>query len=630
MQEKPKYKIGQYRPIYFWAGPGTIRMNRLKFMQVLVDEFIHHSAHSEAGADVIVNRMHQNWIHLTYSWGFPPEVEQEDWDSFETGAKTYHQHGKNVFAYIQSSNCVYDGSFREKDWYVRDPQGRKHYYYSGRYMTCFQNRDWINYLKERIADAIIRGADGIFFDNLWYGCQPSSLYGAWLGKAGCFCTTCRDRYILEEGKEIPRYVDLHNNEVITYLHWRAAQLTEVVADLARYAREMKADIQISANDYDLVMRPSYLIYGIDFPSLAKIQDVTMIENFALPLWTTHNRERLANNALTIRNAWPFLPPDKHLSVISYDIGIGFDPVYPARRILQGMAEAAALGCSMTTKGTEYHDGKQMTLINAAEYADQQQAIGDFSRWLEGHQTIYTNRENSSKVALMHPADSLWQDWLKLAPIYFGAAQTLIKAGIPWKVIKPGDSLEGINTLLVFNPEQEKQLTAKPNIRIITVPNLPGWQPKQDSWVARHPYIRNVISYVAEALIRTYHANSLSRSFMDHLGMAKLVTQTNLYYLPTLQKQTNLLSALQQTKSIRALSNEPILLEIWQQDDLTQLHLVNYAQHPQQVEVILPWSGTARIITSGFADIKSIDFTSSLFVEVDIYTVCFIHQDKGVI
>ena len=54
-----------------------------------------------------------------------------------------------------------------------------------------------------------------------------------------------------------------------------------------------------------------------------------------------------------RNSQPFLPEGKHLSVLSYDAGIGFDPVYPTRRILTGMAEAAANGCSMVTKGTEY-------------------------------------------------------------------------------------------------------------------------------------------------------------------------------------------------------------------------------------------------------------------------------------
>ena len=40
-QENP-FQIGIYRPIYLWGGPGTIRMNRLKFMNQAVDEAAHH------------------------------------------------------------------------------------------------------------------------------------------------------------------------------------------------------------------------------------------------------------------------------------------------------------------------------------------------------------------------------------------------------------------------------------------------------------------------------------------------------------------------------------------------------------------------------------------------------------
>ena len=30
--------VGRHRPIYLWAGPGTVRMHRLKFMGAPVDE----------------------------------------------------------------------------------------------------------------------------------------------------------------------------------------------------------------------------------------------------------------------------------------------------------------------------------------------------------------------------------------------------------------------------------------------------------------------------------------------------------------------------------------------------------------------------------------------------------------
>ena len=38
-----------HRPVYLWAGPGTVRMNRLKFMGARVDEEVHREAHRGDG-----------------------------------------------------------------------------------------------------------------------------------------------------------------------------------------------------------------------------------------------------------------------------------------------------------------------------------------------------------------------------------------------------------------------------------------------------------------------------------------------------------------------------------------------------------------------------------------------------
>jgi hypothetical protein len=239
-------------------------MNKVKFMQVDVDEKVHMDAHETQTAELVVSSLYQNWIHLTYSWGFPPETEREDWESFESATTKYHALKAKVFAYIQSSNCVYSGSFTQKNWYASTPQGKKVYYYSGRYMTCFQNPEWIDYLKERVSDAIERGADGIFFDNMWYGLQPNSLYGTWLGGAGCFCDVCKERYQSEKGHPIPVFTDLKKPDVMDYIQWRADRMTDVIQELSNYARSIKSEVMISANDYDPVMRPVKIIFGIDF------------------------------------------------------------------------------------------------------------------------------------------------------------------------------------------------------------------------------------------------------------------------------------------------------------------------------------------------------------------------------
>jgi hypothetical protein len=623
MHNQTEFRIGNYRPIYLWAGPGTIRMNKLKFMQVDVDEDVHLSAHKQGGADLVVNKLYQNWIHLTYSWGFPPEIEEEDWVSFGQAVNEYHQQGSKVFAYIQSSNCVFSGSFQKKNWYAITPKGKKVYYYSGRYMTCFQNTDWIHYLQERISDAIYRGADGIFFDNLWYGQQPNPLFKTWLGAPGCYCESCKQIYKLETGKIIPANTDLKKQEVKDYINWRAEKMSSIIENLSNYARSLKPDVIISANDYDPVMRPTKLIFGIDFAALVKIQDVTMIENFALPKWDEAH-EILVNNAITIRNTQPYLPDHRHLSVLSYDAGIGFDPVYPIRRILTGMAEAAALGCSMTTKGTEYHDGVKMTLLTAPEYDEQQHAIGKFHHWLEDHQSIYQCQTNRlASVGVLHPGDKLWQNWFQLAPLFFACQQSLLSAGIPWRVVTNLKDLQGIQQLLIFDNQENTEQIDK-NIKIIYPTKFSSYPKFSESIFDRSPILKSILVDLADGLIRGYHGSKSMRNVMDWIGMAKLVTHTPFFKSPDKKFQNELLSKLDDNQIIRITSDHPVLIDVWETPNQeVNIHLVNYHIQPQNIRVNIPECSTIELISPFEPDKEFSSNSSQISFDIDIYSICTI-------
>ena len=589
MHDISQFRIGNYRPIYLWAGPGTIRMNKLKFMGVNVDEQVHFSAHQTDSVNIVVDSLYQNWIHLTYSWGFPPEIELEDWESFELATQEYHRRNTKVFAYIQSSNCVYSGSFQNKNWYAMTPNGKKVFYYSGRFMTCFQQQEWLNYLKERISDAINRGADGIFFDNLWYGLQPNSLFNTWLGGAGCYCKTCQATYYSETGSKLPTFIDLKETDSIKYIEWRSQKMTQIIEELSIFSRSLKPDVVISANDYDPIMRPVKLIFGIDFEPLAKIQDVTMIENFALPKWQTEPVKILVNNALTIRNTQPFLPENKHLSVLSYDAGIGFDPVYPIRRTLTGMAEAAALGCSMTTKGTEYHDGQKMNLLTAPEYKKQQESIGNFHRWLEANQRVYENQTTRiSEIAILHPGDLLWQNWHRMAPLFFATQQALLANGIPWRVTRDIEDLSDLNQVIHFdNHSLPKNLSTPP--KFINAFELKSWEEFSESYFNRKPWLMSSLSEIADRLIRGYHGVKSMRKLMDWLGMSKLVTHTPFFRVPEVNFQNELLSLLSINR-FRVISSNPVLLDIWKtKTSGINFHLVNYHTQKQRIKLKIPYN-----------------------------------------
>jgi hypothetical protein len=652
MDTTPHFEIGSYRPIYLWGGPGTVRMNRLKFMGVAVDEPVHDEAHSPTGARRVLDEMGCNWVHLMYDWGFPPEVEAEDWAAFARGAKAYHEGGSPVFAYIQSSNCVYDGSFRDRDWYAADANGKKTTYfaYSGRYMACLAHPAWRQHLRDLAKGAIERGADGIFLDNLFQGQQPLSLLDTWLGTTGCHCALCQQAYREETGGAIPASIRPDDPEFVRYLRWRAGQVTQLVGEIAAYARELQPGTPLAANDFDPIVRNSYLLYGIDLEALAGVQDVTMIENFALPDWSAEPRPRLANNALNVRTARAIIGDSAHLSVLSYDVGIGFDPVYPPRRYQQGIAEATACGVTMTTKGTEYHDGEQMTLLTAEVYAPVRAAIGAYHAWLKANRTLLTGgRCNAAPVALLYPGEALWLDWHRLAPLYFGAGQALTAEGIPWRVIRPGDSLAGVRVVLVFDEqgqaltsegllwrmfrrdtvqngvqvflafEEEGQKLPPAEVPVVFVPELAGWQPRRPSAIGQRAILRSAVTALTHLGLKAYGSLKPARLAMDSLGLPKLITQTPLYYVPAAEARRALVDALPPNLYPRLESESPALIEVWRDGDTLQVHLANYAREPQTVRVRLGAPLSGRAVTPDGEDESRCE-GAEIAVALDIYTI----------
>ena len=613
------FQIGNYRPIYLWAGPGTIRMNKVKFMDYPVDELIHRAAHQKPAADLVTQTLYANWVHLMYDWGFPPEIEEEDWEDFRQAAEAYHQAGSPVFAYIQSSNCVYQGSFVKKDWYARNPQGRKIYYYSGRYMVDWTHPEWIAHLKDLIQGALARGADGIFFDNMWYGEQPNALMGAWLGGAGCYCERCRALYRENTGREIPEKILPDREDVAAYIRWRAGQVTETIKALSAYARSIKPGCPISANDYDVTMRNSYLVYGLDVEALSEIQDVIMVENFALPRWDPQPKPSLSNNALTIRNTREFVQDRAHLSVLSYDVGIGFDPVYPPRRHQQGIGEAAACGASMTIKGTEYNNGECMTLLTDPAYTRHQEAVGHYHRWLDAHQDQYLDRTNLAPVGLLHPEEALWRFWMSLAPIYYGASQALTTAGIPWRVVRKGDSPQGLQALLTFTPADRDYRFPGMKGHSVYIPALPGWAWRKTSAVARGGLWHDLVQHLGLSLVRAYHSSRFARRVMDSLNMVTLVNQKTLFALPSQDQTETLLGSLPGGLAPRVRAANPVLIEFWEQGARKQVHLVNYDHRRQEVRVTFAQPVRAHVLTPDSEHSQVLEGETLTF-DLDIYSI----------
>lgn len=615
MNNKIDLSIGQHRPIYLWAGPGTIRMNRLKFMGAPVDEEAHWEAYTEVGAQRVAQELGCNWAYLTYNWGFPPEIEREDWTVFQRAAGIYHRYGIRVFAYIQTSNAVFDGSHRAQDWYARDPSGRPIYYYTGRYMTCWLHPGWQAHLRERIAWAIAHGADGIFFDNPWHGVQPLYVGGLWLGGAGCYCPRCREAFRAASGWEIPAVIDPEDEEVRLYLRWRAQVVARTLAALAEAARSLKPDVVISANDFDVVMRPSFLIYGIDLEALARIQDILMIEDFGLPRWDGIS---LVNNALTLRTARAFAGGTP-ISTLPYDRGIGFDPVYPSRRFQQAMAEALACGAIPVIKGTEFVDQGIFTVLTARAYSQERKGIGDYQRWLVHHADLFCGGENIAPVAILHPGDVLWIKWSRVAPLYFGAAQTLLAGGIPWRVVRSPHEAKDAQVLIALEPSSQIALASS---RWVVLQELSWWRDLRATEMRWPGQLRRMLETTILLLYRSYFRSRWMRKWIDRIGLVHFFLQSPYFQLPPEHVQEKLIAAIGPVFP-RVFSKHPVLIETWRRNMEEQIHLVNYAEAPQEVTVEFGSIRRGHVISP---DGPGFSFEGSkLTFRLDIYSILVLKE-----
>jgi len=609
------FAIGHHRPVYLWAGQATVRMNHLKFMDTPVDELAHEQAHQQIGAQRIAEEAGCNWAYLMYDWGFPPEIERLDWADFQRAVEIYHAEGIKVLGYVQSSNCVFEGSYQEKDWYALDPQGNYFHYYTGRYMVCWSHPEWLEHLRQMVHGIVHADADGIFFDNPWNGTDPMHFLGAWMGVAGCHCERCRSAYWRARGAEIPkRIVPSTDRASREYLRWRAAQVTQTLAELFAYARSLNPDIFISVNDYDAVMRPSFLVYGIDLLALSKIQDVVMIEDFALPRWEGN---LLVNNALTLRTARALIGT-KPLTTLPYDQGIGFDHVYPPRRFRQAIAEAAACGASTVIKGTEFIENGVFTMLTAEPFVRQRQVIGQINRWLENNAGFFQGRENAAKIGLLHPGEALYWQWDQLAPLYFGVGQTLLKAGIPWRAVTTEGDFSGLDVLFTFT--ESRSMTG---LTTIYVPALPGWEVRPLSFWERHPSAHVLAGRIVARLYRAYFESRWFRSLGDRFGITSLYMASPLFKLPAPIDRQNLLSIFADRPFPRVDSENPILVECWRRGNEMQLHLVNYNSKPAMVTVDFSYPVSGKVLSP---DRDDFDFQRQCIdISLDVYSI-FVWED----
>jgi hypothetical protein len=148
-------------------------------------------------SEELISQLHRSGVEVFHTHlykGFGMEAEREEMDQARKAVSIAHRLGMKADTYIQWNSMMYETFFAEEpravDWVQRDAAGAPvmlpyGFQQSFRYCPCFNNQDYLAYLKKVVRYAIIEvKTDFIHFDNFGFNAEPDS----------CHCPACTEGF----------------------------------------------------------------------------------------------------------------------------------------------------------------------------------------------------------------------------------------------------------------------------------------------------------------------------------------------------------------------------------------------------------------------------------------------------
>ncbi|MHB2008003.1 MAG: beta-galactosidase trimerization domain-containing protein [Acidobacteriaceae bacterium] len=140
----------------------------------------------------LIEQLHRQGVEVFHTHlykGFGMAAEKEGMEDTRNAVAIAHRLGMKADTYIQWSSMMYETFFAEEpratNWIERDIAGLPilityGYQQSFRYMPCFTNQEYIDYLKKVVRYAIVEvKTDFIHFDNFNLNAEPDSCHCPW-------------------------------------------------------------------------------------------------------------------------------------------------------------------------------------------------------------------------------------------------------------------------------------------------------------------------------------------------------------------------------------------------------------------------------------------------------------------
>lgn len=256
-------------------------------------------------------------FHTHLYKGFGMAAERAEMEGTVRTAEIVHRLGMKIDTYIQWDSMMYETFFAEEpraqDWIQRDASGQPvmleyGYQQSFRYLPCFSNQEFIDYLKRVVRFAVTEvRTDFIHLDNFTLSAEPNS----------CHCDACktgfrkrlRTKYSAEErtnrlgfenvdyvnpprwnGTNRPEKLKIISDPVFQeWIDYRCQSMTDALGQMAKLIRSLNPEVVIEINYGGIVGYNSPWIRGTDPARLLPFTQVFWDESDTKPEFTSDGR-----------------------------------------------------------------------------------------------------------------------------------------------------------------------------------------------------------------------------------------------------------------------------------------------------------------------------------------------------
>lgn len=438
-------RMGKSGSPFFGKGAWLKEWDKRKFSDDLIDEALN------AGATVIITEFFK---------GFGRALEQETWAKLADFVSRCHAKGLKVRGYMQTRSIYYETFGNEvedwKSWAALNRDGSMQFFGRTYYRCapCLSSPDYAQYVREVITDGVKAiGFDGIHMDNSYY--------------QHCWCSRCAERFRdflgqqedFEENVGIPLSRHVEPPPVpakgamgldplqIFWLRFGVETRIGFFRTLRQHLAKELPGLVVSGNPAFPRGDAALIARCVDPSREAEAFDFLCCEN---------------SNQPRIENGWIASQAEAHLlaEAGNYKIWItswksvpeGVEPPHAPGGIWAGLAEEYSFGGTLGNNWALRPAGDHGKFFSeeAPEMIRTFREAVAFFRKVE-EQTSPGPRGTFCDVAILHDPFSVSLHGTGEIRLNLALQQYLLKTGIPYRIIYPGQNVpKSVNTLVVFH------------------------------------------------------------------------------------------------------------------------------------------------------------------------------------